>query len=87
MVAQGKFDLWQQNFHINTIEVLVAYYAPCSFAPYFKGNHVLLRCDNTTAVANIHDMGTMLSPIRDTVCRKIWQKMHDQDCWLSINFI
>ena len=87
MVAQGKFDLNQQNLHINTKEVLTAYYAVQSFAPYLKGNRLLLRCDNTTAVANIRDMGTMLSPIRDSVCRKLWRTLYEQDCWLSINFI
>ena len=87
MVAQGKFSLQQQNLHINTKEVLAAYYSILSFLPYTKGNHILLRSDNTTCVANLHDMGTMISPIRDRYCRKVWQKAYEQDCWLSINFI
>ena len=85
--AQGKFDVEQQQFHINTKEVIAAYYAVKSFRPYFDGNHLLLRCDNTTAIANIRDMGTLLSPVRDDFCRMLWQQMYEKDCWLSINFV
>ena len=51
--VQGKFDTEQLKLHINTKEVIVAYYVFKSFRPYFWGNHLLLRCDNTTAIANI----------------------------------
>ena len=87
LTAQGRFSIEEQQLHINTKEVLAAYYAIRSFRPYFRGNYLLLRSDNTTAIANIRDMGTLLSPIRDDYCRMIWQQMHEQDCWLSVNFI
>ena len=32
-------------------------------------------------------MGTTISPLRDSFCRKIWQQLYERDCWLSINYI
>ena len=85
--VQGKFDVEQRKLHINTKEVIATYYAVKSFRPYFTSNHLMLRCDNTTTITNIWDMGTLLSPVRDDYCRMLWQQMYEKGCWLSINFI
>ena len=86
-IEQGRFDPIQSKYHINTKEVIAAYYGILSFQLYFTKNHLLLRCDNTTAISNIKEMGTTISPLRDGFCRKIWQKLYKRDCWLSINYI
>ena len=54
--VQGKFNVEQRKLHINTKEVIATYYAVKSFRPYFTSNHLMLRCDNTTAITNIWDM-------------------------------
>ena len=87
MYAQGRFLPEESHLHINSKEVLAAYYGIKSFLPYFQHNHLLLRSDNTTTVANVRDMGTLISPIRDLYCRRIWQEMYQKDIWLSVNFI
>ena len=87
MVAQGKFDPEQRDWHINTKEVVAAYYGIKSFMPYLPKDHLLLRCDNTTAISDLRDMGTLISPIRDRFSRKLWQLMYEKDCWMSINYI
>ena len=41
-IAQGRFDPEQLNYHINTKEVIAAYYGILSFQPYFTKKHLLL---------------------------------------------
>ena len=85
--AQGKFDPNQKELHINTKEVFAVYYGIRVFLPYFSGDHLLVRTDNTTALATVRDMGTLSSPQRNAIAQKIWNVMQDRDTWLSINFV
>ena len=59
----------------------------CSFEPYFPGNHLLIRFDNTTAIAFARDMGGMSCPLRDHFARKLWDRASKKDCWLTISHI
>ena len=87
MYAQGRFDCTQRQYHINTKEVIAVYYGIKVFRPYFTGNHLLLRCDNTTAIADVKSMGSTVSPLRDSFARLCWQELYEKDCWMSVNYI
>ena len=59
----------------------------CSFAPFFSGNHLLIRSDNTTAIAFLRDMGGLSSPLRDHFAWKLWDRANHDNCWLSVSHI
>ncbi|XP_056093378.1 uncharacterized protein LOC130072339 [Rhinichthys klamathensis goyatoka] len=56
--------LWPNRLrsaHINYLELLTIWKALNHFLPRLQGHHVLVRCDNTTAVAYINRQGGMRS--------------------------
>jgi hypothetical protein len=56
--------LWPHRLrsaHINYLELLTIWKALNHFLPRLQGHHVLVRCDNTTAVAYINRQGGMRS--------------------------
>ena len=57
--ARGRFPPHQAAWHINTKETMAIYYAILAFRPYFMGDHLLIRCNNTTAIATVWEMGTL----------------------------
>lgn len=48
------------------------------FLPRLQGHHVLVRCDNTTAVAHIHRQGWMRSSKLHALAHKllVWSRQH-----------
>ena len=49
--AQGRFPPDQQDLCINSKETIAMHNGYCSFEPYFQGSHLLIRSDNTMAIA------------------------------------
>lgn len=67
---------WEENekkYHINYLELLAAYNALRSFAKEIKNGNILLRIDNTTAIACINKMGSVQYDTLNKISQKIWR--------------
>jgi len=71
--TRGKCSLSEAEYHINYLELLAAFFALQSFLPHHSSvKHVRLKMDNTTAVANINNLGSIKSPLLNGLSRSIW---------------
>ena len=81
---QGRFTKKQQELSINTKELLAIYYTLSMFANRLRGEVVLLRCDNMTALYRIRSFGSR-DVLRHTIMKKIYAicKMYDIEIRIS----
>ncbi|GAA6095931.1 uncharacterized protein LOC125138511, partial [Tachysurus ichikawai] len=56
-IVNGVWPVSLHSAHINYLELLTVLKALRHFLPRLQGHHVLVRCDNTTAVAHINRQG------------------------------
>ncbi|KAI5103666.1 hypothetical protein C0J45_7247 [Silurus meridionalis] len=73
--------VWPNSLHsaqINYLELLTVLKALKHFLPRLQGHHVLVRCDNTTAVAHINRQGGMCSSKLSALAHKllVWSTRH-----------
>lgn len=71
--AHGLWSHSEQFLHIDHLELLAAFFALKCFAQDMNNCSILLRIDNTTAIAYINRMGGVQYPALTTVARDIWQ--------------
>ncbi len=64
--------------HINYLELLTVWEALNNFLPRLRGYHMLVRCDNTTAIAHINRQGGMRSSKLHALAHKllVWSRWH-----------
>ena len=86
LVAQGHFSIKECSYFIAEKEMIAVYFGLKAFLHFFSNSHVLIRCDNTTAVAYIKDMGGMHFYL-DRWAQKIWKLAYDNNFWISISYI
>ena len=72
-----------QTSGINYLETLAAGLALKSFCADKRNVHVLLRIDNTTAVAYLNNMGGLKSETCNQVVLDIWHWCIERNIWLS----
>ena len=67
-----------QFVHINCLELQAVSLALKHFLPFLRGQHVLVRTDNTTVVAYINRQGGLRSPQMHTLAHRltIWGNAH-----------
>ncbi|KAK9957701.1 hypothetical protein ABG768_011924, partial [Culter alburnus] len=77
-IAKGKWPVSLQNAHINFLELLTVFLALKHFVQFLKNHHVLIRSDNTTAVAYINRQGGTRSPQLHSLAQKLigWGVKH-----------
>ena len=73
--------------HINSLELLAAFLCLKSFCKNKSGIHVLLRWDNSTAVAYINKKGGMVSKYCNYLAFEIWSWSVKKDIWLSASHL
>ena len=73
--------------HINSLELLAAFLCLKSFCKNKPGIHVLLRLDNSTAVAYINKKGGMVSKYCNDLAFDIWSWAVKKDIWLSASHV
>lgn len=77
-------DWWSKDnkiLHINAIELKAAFNALCCFAENLYNCDILLRIDNTTALAYINKFGSINSiqyPYLSEISRQIWSCCEDR---------
>ncbi|XP_071578071.1 uncharacterized protein [Temnothorax nylanderi] len=85
--AGGFWTENEQKLHINRLELIAALFALKSFASEYRNCEILLRIDNTTAVAYINKMGGVQHPNLHRIAKEIWQWCKIRDIWLVASYI
>lgn len=71
--ASGYWREEEWELHINFLELKAALFALKSFTDDLRDTEILMRIDNTTAIACINRMGSVQYPHFEVVTREIWQ--------------
>ena len=84
------FGFWSKdliNDHINYKELLTVKLALTSLADSLKDCHILLRIDNTTAIAYINKMGGISFKRFSRLTRSIWKWAEARNIFLTASYI
>jgi hypothetical protein len=76
-----------QNNEINYLELWAAFLALRALASNMHSVHVLMRLDNTTAVAYINHMGGTKSHDCNELAKEIWEWCQEHDIWVSAAYL
>lgn len=83
----GSWNIEERAHHINYLELLAAFFGLKSFANSRNQCHILLRIDNTTAIAYINRMGGVQYPHLNDIARKIWLWCEKRKIFLFASYI
>ena len=78
----GPWSPEESQWHINCLETLAAFHAVRCFVRDKKSITVLLRLDNTTAVAYVNKLGGTVSPRLNSIVRELWLWCMNRDITL-----
>ena len=70
--TRGSWSHQEQSLHINCLELLAATLGIQTFAKDKSGISVILKMDNTTAVAYINRRGGTVSPVLSHLAKDLW---------------
>ena len=73
--------------HINILELKAAFYGLKCFASEYRNYEVLLRIDNTTAIAYLNKMGGIQNDELLNLSREIWKWCEDRYLWIFATYI
>lgn len=77
----------EKKFHINHLELLAAFFALKCFASDLRGEEILLRLDNTTAIAYVNKTGGIQFPHLSELAREIWLWCEQRDLFVVASYI
>ena len=83
----ARWSAEEQNNHINTLEMMAIFLALKSFTAEISNNHIMILCDNTTAVSYITKLGGIKSTSCNKVSKQIWLFCIKNKIWLSCSHI
>lgn len=86
-VANGFWTLNDKKNHINFLELFAAFLGLRCFAKDLHSCQILLRIDNTTAIAYINRMGGIQFQKLNALARRIWQWCEVRRIWLFASYI
>ena len=88
--GQKTHGFWSETelkFHINRLEILAILFGLKSFASDYRSCEILLRVDNTTAIAYVNKMGGVQYPHLHAIAQEIWQWCEARDIWVQASYI
>ncbi|KAG6438798.1 hypothetical protein O3G_MSEX000234 [Manduca sexta] len=83
----GHWTEHDKMFHINYLELLAAFIGLKTYALNLRHCEVLLRIDNTTAIAYVNKMGGTRFPHLHSLARKLWQWCEERHIWVYASYI
>jgi hypothetical protein len=83
----GLFSEEESIDHINNLELKAVLFGLQSYSHKAHDNHILVLCDNTTAVHCINKFGTCRSRVLDLTTQEIWACAIQNNIWLSATHI
>lgn len=85
--THGFWSLKDKKNHINYLELLAVFHALRCFASNLKDCEILLRVDNSTALAYINRMGSIRFPHLSDLARRIWDWCADRNIFIYAAYI
>lgn len=85
--AHGQWNSNEKAYHINALELLAAFFGLKCFASQCKDCDILLRIDNTTAIAYINKMGGIRFKNLNRIAKDIWNWCELRNIWLYASYI
>ncbi|XP_067203951.1 uncharacterized protein [Linepithema humile] len=85
--AYGHWTSKQSELHINQLELKAALLALKSFANDLTNRKILLRIDNTTAMAYINKMGGVKVEYLHTDAEEFWNWCEERRLWVFAEYI
>ena len=83
----GRWSEKEKDKHINELELVAILFGLQALCDKMRNTHILIKCDNTTAVAYVRNMGGCKSLRCNQVARQIWYWAIKYNIWLSITHI
>lgn len=85
--TRGYWGIKEKSLHINILELKAAYNAIKSFTKDLYNINLLIRVDNTTALAYINKMGGIRYKKLNKVAQKIWKYCEQQNIKIFASYI
>ncbi|XP_014217272.1 uncharacterized protein LOC106645836 [Copidosoma floridanum] len=85
--AHGSWSSSERKKHINWLEIKAIFLALKCFANEVHGKQILLRVDNTTALAYINKMGGARHEDLHLLAKEIWLWCISRKCWIFAEYI
>ena len=83
----GRCNYMENKCHINSLELPAAFFCLKAFCKNKTRLHVLLKLDNTTAVAYINKKGGTISASCNKLAKDIWNWAKGQDIWIIASHV
>jgi len=83
VTTRGPWSPHEKTLHINCLELLAATLAVQTFAKQKQGISILLKIDNTTAVAYISRRGGTISPLLSQLAKDLWLWCMNRNIYLQ----
>lgn len=88
--GQKTYGFWknsESSWHLNRLELLAALFGLKSFMKKLHNCTILLRIDNTTAIAYINRMSGIQYPHLNNLARQIWQLCEAPNIFVLASYI
>lgn len=85
--THGFWSLAEKKYHINILELLAAFNALKAYAKGLSNCNILLRIDNTTAIACINRMGSVKYSRLNKISRMLWQWCENYNIMVTASYI
>ena len=83
----GRWLNCEKDLHINVLELKAILFGLKSLCSKIYDSHIRVKCDNTTAVAYVNNMGGMKSLPCNEYAKEIWQWCIDRRNWVSVEHL
>lgn len=87
LIPMGFGTAPEQKLHINHLKLIAVFYALKYFVANCRQCEILLRVDNTTALAYINRMGGIQYTTLNRLARNIWQWCEEKEIWIVASYI
>ncbi|XP_057294577.1 uncharacterized protein LOC130623096 [Hydractinia symbiolongicarpus] len=78
----GEFSSLEQEHHINVLELMAAFFGLQALCNHTANTTILLKMDNTSAVACVNKMGSVKSIPMDKITHSIWEWAISKNNWI-----
>lgn len=85
--THGWWSESEKSLHINALELKAAFNGLRCFAADLQDCDILLRIDNTTAIAYINKFGSIQFPHLSEISRQIWLWCEARNIFLFVSYI
>lgn len=85
--ASGQWSHAESRLHINCLELMAVLFGLQIFAKELRNMQILLRVDNTTAIAYVNRMGGIRFPHLNQISKRIWQFCEERNLFVFASYI